>query len=75
METATKDNVLPLQGKFGLFPPLLRSRLESSVAQHTTNPAGAVGAVELVICLFIVDVARRAAITLGKRLAERLTSK
>lgn len=78
MEAAPKDNVVPLKPQFGLFTQALRSRLEDGVRPHLHEPeqaAPVIKAVELVICAFMVEVARRVAVSIGKKLGAKLSGK
>jgi hypothetical protein len=74
----SKLNVLPFKPQPGIFTPPLRARLENGVtpflADAKTAPA-AVTTVELVLCAFIVEAARRAVLAIHKRIKASMAGK
>lgn len=75
METVPKSNVIPFKTTTGIFSSEQRKRLEDSVKPHTDKPDLAVSALEQMICVFFVEVARRVAVALGNKVAHALSGK
>jgi hypothetical protein len=75
MSITPVSNVHPLKPHHGIFPDHLRRRLEESVKPHTEKPDQAISSVEQALCVFLVEVARKTAIALGKKLSQVMSGK
>lgn len=75
MDPKAVSNVHPLRSHSGIFTPPQRKRLEESVSPHTEKPAQTIDSVEQMLCVFFVEVARRTATALGKKLAQMFIGK
>lgn len=75
MDLKPVSNVHPLKPQHGIFTPSLRKRLEDGIRPHAPNPEPVVDTVEQMLCVFFVEVARKTAIALGKKLSKVMSGK
>lgn len=68
-----QDNVIHIKSRFSIFNPELKTRLEAGASQYTEKPTETVSAIEQIICTYLVEVVRRSAEKLARRVGSSIT--
>jgi len=76
MKDTTSDNVINFPGRYAIFGPKLREKIEADLESHTDKPSEMAGIVENAICNEIVTSFReffsKIAYNAGEKLAKKV---